>query len=836
VPPHGGPPPHEQFPDIEQPSPRMPRVQSTHVLPPDPHEVVVAGSTHVVPPTQQPSHELVLQRQVPPTQTWPIAHGGPLPQEQLPPSQPSARRSHAVHVRPDPHARRVGGEVHVAPEQQPVAHVVGLHDAHTPIVHATPAPQLAHVTPPVPQAVGIVPVRQVFPSQHPPHEVESHRHEPPTQCWPVPHTAPPPQLHSPVGEQLSALPSAVQSKQVSPPMPHVAPLRGRHALPSQHPVAHDAASHPHDPPSQVWPEAHGGPPPQVHVPSGAQPSDRASQGRHASAPVPHAVAVGGSTHVDPEQQPPAHVPALQLEHTPDAHAPPPGQTVQSLPPTPHAAGSVPGRHIAPLQQPAHDAGSQVHAPMSQRWPGPHGGPPPHWHEPAVLQPSVRTGSHAMHAMPGAPHALCEIAVVHEVPEQQPPHDVGSHTHMPISQRWPALHAAPPPHAHCPDVEQRSERTGSQGRHALPPLPHVPWVAVRHVVPSQQPMLHDVASHTHEPPMQRWPGAHSAPPPQVHAPPEHASEREGSHDVQAMPVGPQESMSGGLQVRPEQHPVVHVAAQLEQTPAVQVPAPQLSQAPPPAPHAVGTVPSSQVVPLQQPAHDRPSHTHVPPAHRWPIAHSAPGPQRHIPEEHESARLGSHAVQVPPGEPQLAKEIVAQASPAQQPLAHAVASQVHPPAEHRCPGAHAGAIPHWQAPDEEHAFASIGSQATQLEPPIPHWSRERGWQVKPSQQPAGHEIASQMQSPTTQRWPATHAGPSPHAQSPSTPHPSPRIGSHARHAMPGAPHASRDVGTQVGPVQHPSGQLVALHVAQTPPAQGSPGSHDAHARPPLPHAEG
>jgi len=41
-----------------------------------------------------------------------------------------------------------------------------------------------------------------------------------------------------------------------------------------------------------------------------------------------------------------------------------------------------------------------------------------------------------------------------------------------------------------------------------------------------------------------------------------------------------------------------------------------------------------------------------------------------------------------------------------------------------------------------------------------------QLRPLQQPLAHEVASQTQSPLTQRWPASHAGPVPQPHAPET----------------------------------------------------------------------
>lgn len=119
-------------------------------------------------------------------------------------------------------------------------------------------------------------------------------------------------------------------------------------------------------------------------------------------------------------------------------------------------------------------------------------------------------------------------------------------------------------------------------------------------------------------------------------------------------------------------------------------------------------------------------------------------------------------------------------------------------------------------------------------MPQWSVARSRQLSPEQQPDGHELASHTQSPTTQCWPAMHAGPSPHAHVPSSAHTSARIGSHVLHTPPAAPHAMGDGCRQLAPEQHPPGQVALLQPLQTPASHVSPAAHTSHARPALPHA--
>ncbi len=70
----------------------------------------------------------------------------------------------------------------------------------------------------------------------------------------------------------------------------------------------------------------------------------------------------------------------------------------------------------------------------------------------------------------------------------------------------------------------------------------------------------------------------------------------------------------MHVVPEQQPLGHDTEQIGQTPAVQVPEPQVVHAAPPAPHAAFVVPGTQLVPWQQPVHEAGSQTHAPPEQR------------------------------------------------------------------------------------------------------------------------------------------------------------------------------------------------------------------------------
>ena len=66
---------------------------------------------------------------------------------------------------------------------------------------------------------------------------------------------------------------------------------------------------------------------------------------------------------------------------------------------------------------------------------------------------------------------------------------------------------PPPHEHDPSAEQLSASRGSQVWHAPPATPQLVNDVAKHAVPKQQPVGHEVPSHTQAPPTHRWPAAH-----------------------------------------------------------------------------------------------------------------------------------------------------------------------------------------------------------------------------------------------------------------------------------------------------------------------------------------
>ena len=408
---------------------------------------------------------------------------------------------------------------------------------------------------------------------------------------------PPPHVHSPVGEQASAgLPQFTHS---DPATPQLVRERVRQVTPAQQPEGHEAASQTHPPPSQRDPAGHGFAMPHPQVPSARQLSDVVvSHAMQVEPPVAQAATVGGSTQLEPEQHPVEHELESQAPpQTPPVHAAAP-QSVHEAPPEPHCADVVPARQVVPSQQPAHEVPSQMHAPLTQRWPVAQGDPVPQRQAPPV-QVSVSSASHAMQAPPPEPHASGVGIATQLVPEQQPPAQVvESHTQAPIEQRCPAEHGGPLPHAQSPAGLQRSDVIGSHATQALPPVPHVVMPDIVQTSEAvQQPDGQDVPSHTHIPPAQRWPVAQGGPDPQEHEPPVQPSASIESQAMHAIPLVPQDTAVGGVvQVAPAQHPPEQELGVHEpQIPPVQPLPMQFSQAEPPTPHEVSLVPARHAPP-------------------------------------------------------------------------------------------------------------------------------------------------------------------------------------------------------------------------------------------------
>jgi hypothetical protein len=143
------------------------------------------------------------------------------------------------------------------------------------------------------------------------------------------HGGPMPHEHTPVAEQVSVL-FRSQATHVAPLTPHFASVGGVVQLPLlQHPPGQVAGVQTQTPPLHFWPGPHAAVAPQVHAPF-AQPSARfGSQAEHKDPMLPHEPTLGA-------------------------------------------------RQVFPLQHPVQpDWPSQMHAPLTHRWPAAHGWLEPH---------------------------------------------------------------------------------------------------------------------------------------------------------------------------------------------------------------------------------------------------------------------------------------------------------------------------------------------------------------------------------------------------------------------------------------------------------------------------
>jgi hypothetical protein len=233
--------------------------------------------------------------------------------------------------------------------------------------------------------------------------------------------------------------------------------------------------------------------------------------------------------------------------------------VQAEPPIPQAA-SVGALQTPPEQQPVgQESASHVHAPPTHSVPAPQAEPVPHRHSPDDEQLLARVRSHAAHTEPPDPHVAVP-AGMHVAPEQQP---LGQ---LPALQ---PLHAPP------------AQVCAPQSWQAPPPLPQlVSAVPGRQAPPAQQPFGHEVASHTHAPPTQRWPAPHAAPvAPQAHTPLARQRSAVMPHGEQLLPALPQLAIEAGWQLLFAQHPLAHETASHTQLPCTQCcPAAQAGPAP------------------------------------------------------------------------------------------------------------------------------------------------------------------------------------------------------------------------------------------------------------------
>ena len=199
------------------------------------------------------------------------------------------------------------------------------------------------------------------------------------------------------------------------------------------------------------------------------------------------------------------------------------QLAQAEPATPQLE-RVRGTHAPARQQPSgHEVPSQTQAPATQWSPAPHWGPAPHRHAPAALQASAATALQAEQAPPLGPQVLSDRGWQVE-PVQQP---VAHEATQPLQP--PLVQVSAP----------------GQLWHAKPAAPHTDGVVPEKQAPPAQQPEHDTESQTHAPPLQRWPGAHAAPPPHWQLPaPEQLSARSGSQLAHAAPGAAQAPSARG----------------------------------------------------------------------------------------------------------------------------------------------------------------------------------------------------------------------------------------------------------------------------------------------------
>jgi hypothetical protein len=198
-----------------------------------------------------------------------------------------------------------------------------------------------------------------------------------------------------------------------------------------------------------------------------------------------------------------------------------------------------------------------------------------------------------------------------LPLQQPLQVLASHTHTPSEQRWPATHAIAPPQPQLPSIRQPSPRPPAvQSTHAAPIEPHAPVACGVHrpVVALQQPIGHELPSHTHAPPMQCCPLVHCAP------------------VVPHWQVPEAEQLSASVALH-----ITHCTPLVPQLPSER---------------------GMQVLPLQQLlGHEVESHLQVAAEHSWPEAQAAAPPQVHTPADEQPSAVASHGAHCWPGGAQL-----------------------------------------------------------------------------------------------------------------------------------------------------------------------------------------
>jgi hypothetical protein len=296
-----------------------------------------------------------------------------------------------------------------------------------------------------------------------------------------------------------------------------------------------------------------------------------------------------------------------------------------------------------------------------------------------------------------PARHCPVASQHPVGQL-----VASQTHAPPLHRRPAAQAAPVPHEQTPVALHRSARTMSHAAHVVAGAPHAAsdWPAGnRQLLPLQHPVVHDALVQAQAPVWQTCPAPHALPAPHRQTPAVQRSV-DPEHGAQAAPPVPQA--------------VALCAACWVQAPALQQPVGQLVA----------------------------SHTHVPAAHRWPLAQALEAPHRQAPAAEQLSAVALHAAHAAP--PVLHCVTVGgltHAEALQQPFGQLAALHTHVPATHAWPTAHALPAPHRQLPFVQPSEVA-GLHAMHTAPAVPHCESEGGVTQAPfEQQPAAQLAAVQ-----------------------------------------------------------------------------------------------
>jgi len=380
------------------------------------------------------------------------SHSPPLTVQHLPPEHPCPQQSS-----PLVHAVPLGSQQIPSEHGRPPQHVAVDCVSHNPCA----AEQHAPASHPCPQQssplVHAVPLgSQQIPSEHgrPPQHVA-------VDCV----------SHSPCATEQHA-PASHPCPQQSSPLVHVVPL-GSQQIPSEQgtPLQHGSVElqsslgtmHAPPPESRAAPESVTRP---ASAGGAAESAAPASAGATTHAPAVHTCEAPHVAQALPpapqslllvpfsqrlaEQQPLGHAFASHVQTSFTHSWPPAHEPAPQTPPQPS---------LAPQALPA-QLGEQLHVPLAPQTSGAlhpspqHGWPlPPH--APHAALPHAVPVAHAVQSVPPCPQAVAVSPGSQTLWRQQPGHDVASHVHTPLVQRWPVAHVpssqippqpSPAPHA------------------------------------------------------------------------------------------------------------------------------------------------------------------------------------------------------------------------------------------------------------------------------------------------------------------------------------------------------------------------------------------------------